>query len=324
MCARAMVERGAGRSVHRVAAHVMDPGADRVGGCRPVILPALAALAAAFFIPGFAAGASADRIVTLAPFLTELVFDAGAGNRLVGISAFSDFPAAARALPVVADAAAVNRELLLALRADTVLAWKGGTSAKSIELLQQVGVRTVVLDGDRLDDIPRLLREIGVLAGTQASANAAAEEFSARLAQLRATYSGRTKLRALLEIWHRPLMSISGKHFISDALAICGASNVFAADADIAPTVSLESVFVADPDVIVGAGSAADEKEFRENWAGLRALAAVRKGALVFVDADHIQRQTPRIAAGIADLCAGLDRVRSAAGQSRPSTGSAR
>ncbi len=281
-------------------------------------------MAALVFGPAVASGAQSERIVTLAPFLTELVFAAGAGSKLVGVSAYSDFPPAAKDLPVVADAAATHREMLLALRADTVLAWRGGTPAKSIELLRRAGVRTVVLDGDRLEDIPRLLREIGALAGTAAAADRAAREFAETLAQLRANYSGRTKLRAMLEIWHRPLMSISGKHFISDALALCGASNVFAAEADIAPAVSLESVLVADPDVIVGAGSAPSEQEFRDNWSDLRTLRAVRDGALVFVDADHIQRQTPRIAAGIRELCAGLDRVRSAAAQSHPSTAPAR
>jgi iron complex transport system substrate-binding protein len=262
----------------------------------------------------------AQRIATLAPFLTELVYAAGAGDKLVGVSAYSDFPSQAKLLPVIADAAGSNLEALLALRVDRVLAWKGGTPAQQVEMLRAARVDVVLFDGDRLEDIPRLLREIGALAGTGGEAERAARDFERELAALRSRYAGRTAIGAMFEIWHRPLMTVSGKHFMSDALATCGGSNVFAHESGITPEISPETVLKLDPEVIIGAGSAQGERAFRANWASFPALSAVRDGHLIYLDPDLIQRQTPRILQGIRSLCVALDTVRSSHAQSRPST----
>ena len=252
----------------------------------------------------------AKRIATLAPFLAELVFAAGAGSKLVAVSAHSDYPLAARSLPVIADAGAVNRESLLALHVDTVLAWKGGTPGKNIDAARQSGAQVIILDGDRLDDIPRLLRRIGDLAGTRHQAETEAVRFEEGLSEVRRKYGPRRQISAMFEIWHRPLMTISGKHFMSDALGVCGGRNVFADYPGIAPEVSMESVLKEKPTAIIGAGSARSEREFRENWTGNGAIAAVKREHLIYLDADYIQRQTPRILEGVRRLCVALDEIR--------------
>jgi iron complex transport system substrate-binding protein len=252
-----------------------------------------------------------QRVATLAPFLAELVYAAGAGGKLVGVSAFSDYPREARSLPVIADAGGVNREALLALRVDAVLAWKSGTPGKQIEALRQSGVNVIVVDGDRLDDIPRLLRRIGGLVGPADLAEQAAARFERELGALRAQYGSKTEVSAMLEIWHRPLITISGKHYMSDALLVCGGRNVFADYPGVAPEVSIESVLKANPAAIIGAGSAQDERSFRENWLPFPALYAVKQGHLIYLEADLIQRQTPRILDGVHRLCVALEGVRS-------------
>jgi iron complex transport system substrate-binding protein len=252
----------------------------------------------------------AQRIVTLAPFLAELAYAAGAGDRLVGVSAYSDFPQAVKALPVVADATGVNREALLALHADTVLAWKGGNAARHIEALRNSGVKVEVLDGGRLDDIPKLIRAIGALAGTQKEAGLSAARFALQLAALRSRYASRPDVTALIELWHRPLLTVSGKHFMSDAIAVCGASNVYANEAGVTPEISMESVFRTDPQAIIGAGLPGGEEDFRVAWSRFPALNAVRRGHLIYLDADLLHRQTPRILEGISRLCVALEKVR--------------
>jgi iron complex transport system substrate-binding protein len=252
-----------------------------------------------------------QRVATLAPFLAELVYAAGAGGKLVGVSAYSDYPREARFLPVIADAGGVNREALLALRVDAVLAWKSGTPGKQIEALRQSGVNVIVVDGDRLDDIPRLLRRIGGLVGPAEPAEQAAARFESELGALRAQYGSKTEVSAMLEIWHRPLMTISGKHYMSDALLVCGGRNVFADYPGVAPEVSIESVLKANPAAIIGAGSAQDERSFRESWLRFPALYAVKQGHLIYLEADLIQRQTPRILDGVHRLCVALEGVRS-------------
>ena len=250
----------------------------------------------------------ARRIVTLAPFLTELAFSIGAGDRVVGASAFSDYPPQAKRLPRVASAAGLSLEALAALHPDLVLAWKDSIRPEEARRIAQLGPAVFVASARTLEDVPRLLPELGALTGLDTRAQAAAYE--EKLERLRRTYAGRPVIPVFLEIWSRPLTTISGKHFMNEALSICGARNVFADLPGVAPEVSLESLYARDPEVIVGIGSAPTERQFRAAWEPYRALSAVREGRLVFVDPDRLQRTTLRTPDGIADLCSKLDRAR--------------
>jgi iron complex transport system substrate-binding protein len=250
----------------------------------------------------------ARRIVTLAPFLTELVYSAGAGARVVGVSAYSDWPPEARALPQVASAAGNSIESIAALDPDLVLAWKDSIRAEDVERIARLGPQVYVAQARGLADVPRLLGVVGTLAGVDVRAVAAA--YDARLAKLRADYAARPEVGVFLEIWNHPLTTISGRHFMNEALAICRARNVFADLPGVAPEVSWEEVYARDPPVVVGVGSAATPAEFRAAWAAHPTLSAVKAGRLVFVDPDRLQRPTPRTPEGIAQLCAALDAVR--------------
>ena len=250
----------------------------------------------------------AQRIVTLAPFLTELAFSTGA--TVVGVSAHSDYPGQARALPQVASAVAVDIEGVAALRPDLVLAWKDSVRSEDLERLAPFGIAVFVAQARRLDDVPRLLRAIGTLSGRDAGAMA--RDYSARLAQLRRSHAGSPRLAVLLEIWHRPLTTIAGPHWMNEALDVCGADNAFGDLPGVAPAIPWELVHARDPPAIVGAGSAAGAQQFHANWQPRSALTAVKNGRMVWVDGDLIQRPTLRLAEGVAQLCAGLDRVRAA------------
>lgn len=250
----------------------------------------------------------AQRIVTLAPFLTELAFSAGAGGRVVGVSAHSDYPAEAAARPQVANAAGVSIEQVAALRADLVLAWKDSLREPDIDRLQRLGIAVFVAQARALDDPPRLLQAIGRLAGTDAEA--AAARYRGAIERLRAGHAGARRLRAFVEIWHRPLTTIAGAHWINEALHLCGADNVFADLAGVAPLVPWEQVYLRDPEVVVGAGSAPDAAAFEAAWREHPALGAVKASRLVFAHADTIQRPTLRLAEGVARLCDALERAR--------------
>lgn len=253
---------------------------------------------------------NAQRIVTLAPALTELVYAAGAGDKLVAISAWSNYPPEATKLPVVADHAAVNREALLALKPDVVLAWKTGTPEKSMASLRALGVEVRVLDGQRIDDVPRLLREIGQIANTPRPAEQAAKAYESRLANIRRRFASLRPVPALIEVWHSPLMTVSGGHYMSDALVACGGRNVLADLPGITPEVSLERIVDIDPDAIIGAGSADGSARFKDNWKRFANLKAVKRDTLIWLDPDTFQRQTPRLLNGVETLCAALDAAR--------------
>lgn len=252
--------------------------------------------------------APAQRIVTLAPYLTELVFAAGAGDRVVGVSAFSDYPPAARQLPVVSSAIGVSLEQVAALKPDLVLAWRDSFRAEHADRLAGFGIAVLITTGRVVDDVPRLLKIIGTATGADPAPVVA--RFEKEVAELRAAYAGRRPVVAFLEVWHRPLTTISGRHFMNDALELCGGRNPFKDRAGVARQVSWEEIYRLDPHAVIGAGSAPTEAEFRANWKPRSTLSAVKNERLVWVDAATIQRPTTRMPAGIRQLCERLDKVR--------------
>lgn len=255
--------------------------------------------------------APARRIVALAPSLAEAVYAAGAGHALVGAVRFSDYPPAVRVLPRVGDSARIDAERVMALAPDLVLAWKSGNAPGDIARLESLGYAVYVAEPDRLGDIPRLLRAIGLLAGTSAAAESEARRFEQGVADLRAHYGARTAVPVFYEIWHRPLMTVNGSHLISDVLSLCGGRNVFAGLPVLTPVVSPEAVAAAHPRLILGGGSANDEGALAAQWKA-EALPALDGVTVVALDPDLIQRATPRVLEGAQRICDATEAVRTA------------
>jgi iron complex transport system substrate-binding protein len=251
----------------------------------------------------------ARRVVAIAPSLAEMAFAAGAGSRLVGVARYSALPPGAPSLPEVGDAVSVDLERIVGLRPDLVLAWQSGNRTGDYERLETLGYPVFVAEPRRLGDVARVLRAIGALAGTRPAAEGAAADFEHGIGQLRVRYAKAPRVRAFYVIWTRPYMTVSGAHMISDVISLCGGENVFGDVAQLTPTVSLEAIIAARPEVILGGGSAGREDAFRRDW---RAAAPAPMNALpaYYVDPDLIQRQTPRILEGARVVCAALDSVR--------------
>jgi iron complex transport system substrate-binding protein len=253
--------------------------------------------------------APAQRIIVLAPSLAELAFAAGAGGRLVGVARHSDFPPAAREITQVGDAARIDFERIVALKPDLILAWKSGNSPTDVSRLEGLGYPAFVSEPARLSDIPRLLRAIGALAGTLPAAGKTAAEFEREIGALRGRYAKARTVRVFYQIWHRPLLTVNGAHMISDAIALCGGENVFADVTQLTPSITLEAVIAAKPEVILGGGSAGGEKEFVAQWRA-SSVPPLRALPVHHINPDHIQRQSPRIVEGAKAVCAALEQVR--------------
>lgn len=250
---------------------------------------------------------SPQRVVTLAPHLTELVFAAGGGGRMVGAAQGSDYPESARALPEIGDSSGIDLERVLSLQPDLVLAWGSGNRAADLGRLRHLGLAVVVLEPRRLDDIPRHLRLLGRVLGTLPVAEAESRGFELRRASLRQRYRNAAPVSVLFEIWPQPLMTINGAHLISDVLGLCGGRNVFADLPQLSAAVSMETVLRIDPQAIVIGSGAADAAA---HWQRHRSLAAVRNGHVFRVPPDLISRQTPRVLDAAELICADLERVR--------------
>ena len=252
--------------------------------------------------------APAKRILTLAPSITEAAFAVGAGARVAGASAWSDFPPEAARLPVVSSSAGIDFETVAKLAPDLVIAWRDSFRVESIPRLESLGARVYVDSSRTLADVPRLLRDVAALAG--ADAGPAVRAYATRLEAIRGAKQGGPPLRVFLDISFRPLMTVGGKHFMTEALSLCGAENVFADLPEAAPLVSWEELYARRPQAILAAGSPEGEPAFRKSWAGHAALEAVRRGKVSYVPSSALGRPSPRVVDGIEALCRAIDALR--------------
>lgn len=256
-------------------------------------------------------GSPATRIISLAPHVTELLYAIGAGDRVVGVSEYSDYPQQARRLPRVSSSAGVDLERVLALHPDLVVAWRFDATRGALERLEKLGIPVFLSEPRQLQDIAANMESLGALAGTQSGARAAAATLRTGLARLKQTYSGGTPLRVFYHISVRPLMSLGGRHMVSDAISLCGGSNVLGDSGTLAPVVDAEAVLAADPDVVVSAERDPLDTAWHAYWrTRFATLRAVREGNLVAVDATLMHRQGPRMLMAVDSLCRQLDDVR--------------
>ncbi|CAH1904825.1 Vitamin B12 ABC transporter, B12-binding component BtuF [Candidatus Nitrotoga sp. HW29] len=251
-----------------------------------------------------------QRIISLAPNLTELAYAAGMGNRMVAVTAYSDYPPQAKQLPQVGDAFRLDWERLVALKPDLVLAWGSSFSSRDRATFEKLKLKVLVLEPRRLDDIPNVLRLLGRVADTEPVAEAAAHAFVQQLNALRRQYAGRTKVRAYFQIAAAPLLTVNGAHIISDVLHLCGAQNVFAAVPLLTPAISNEALVKESPQVMLAVATTHEqEEETKRIWRGLP-LIAVRQGHMAFIHPDLISRSTPRILLGAKRICEQIESVR--------------
>lgn len=258
-------------------------------------------------------GAPAQRIVSLAPHLTELLFEAGAEQRIVGADVHSDYPTAARQITRIGDAFSIDMERLLQLRPDLVVAWRSGNARKTLARLRALSIPVFESEPYRLEDIPRTIERLGMLAGTTNEAGARADRFRRRRGELAARYAGKAPLRVFYEVWHRPLMTIGASHLIADALATCGARNVLPGLTSVTAMPAREAVLLADPDaIVVASGDAGTQR----SWAQWRHLRAARTHGILHIDSERMHRATSRILDEVGLLCRRLDDLRGRSGGS--------
>lgn len=257
-----------------------------------------------------ALAAPARRAVTLAPHATELVYAAGAGDRLIATIRGSDFPPAARQLPVIGDGTQPDAERVAAVRPDLLIAWQPAAAEPLARVMDKLGVPVFYSDPLTLAAIPDAVERMGTLFGTQAQAQPAARQLRARLAALTARYAGRRPVRVFVQAGLDPIYTLNDSSIVSDALRVCGGVNVFGQAPVVAPQVTLESVLAARPEaVLAGVGRPEDTPRNLAAWQAL-GLPAARAGHVYGIDADALYRPGPRLIDAAEAICADLDRLR--------------
>ncbi|NLR75264.1 cobalamin-binding protein [Leeia aquatica] len=251
-----------------------------------------------------------QRIISLAPHATELLFEVGAGAQVVGVSAWSDYPAAARSKVQIGGIDALDIERIQALKPDLVVAWQSGNRASDVSQLQRLGLPVYYSEIQRVDAMPDALRRLGRLTGHDQTGAQKARQVAQDWSALQQRYARRTPVTVFYQVWSHPLMTVSAQQFIGDAIARCGGVNPFAHLPGLTPTIGVEDVLLARPQVLVTSTPDGQPDGSLQDWARWSALPAVARKQYLYLRADWLSRPTPRLLWGIRQLCEGIERTR--------------
>ncbi len=251
----------------------------------------------------------AKRVISMAPHVTEMLFAAGGGARVVGAINFSDYPEAARRVPVVGSSSALDMERVLALKPDLLVVWHSGNTARQLEQLRQTGIPMFYSEPTRLVHVADTLTRFGQLLGTEPAAQEAAQNFSSKISALEARYARRSPVRLFYQIWDKPLYTLNNSQIASDAMRLCGGVNIFGNLAVKAPVVSIEAVLEQNPEAIIGSVRDDSPDAGLNVWRAYSSLLAVKRGNL-FSPPESLTRPGPRMVAGVTDLCEKLELAR--------------
>lgn len=250
------------------------------------------------------------RIVSLMPHATELLFEVGAGDQVVGAVKYSDYPEAAKKIPRVGGYSALNIEAIVALQPDLLIAWPEGNRNRELDRLKALGLPILVSDPREFKDIANALEVYGKITGKNEQAKIALSAFNKKLNILKDTYSQQKSVSVFYQVWNSPLMTQNGNTFISRAIELCGGHNIFAELPMSNPQVSIESILVRDPQVIVASGMGKARPEWLDDWRQYKTLQSVQKNHLFHILPELFQRPTSRFLMGTEQLCVAMEKAR--------------
>lgn len=248
----------------------------------------------------------ASRLVALSPSSVEVLYEIGAGDKIVATVDYADYPAAAKKLPRVGNAFGVSIDAIVRYQPDLVIAWKSQAQDKVIERLRELGIPVYLTNPLEFEDIAHDMESLGQLTGLRSIANKAAAKYRARLSDLRKRFSHRKPIKVFMQINESPIFTVNDKSHIGQVIKICGGRNVFANASALAPQVSIEAVVRAAPQAIF-----VTLTQRFDMWLSWGIIPAVAKKALYALPDDLVARTGPRLPEGIEIFCKKIDEARS-------------
>lgn len=242
-----------------------------------------------------------QRIVSLIPASTELVFALGAGDRLVGRTSWCDFPAEAAAVADLGNGIGPNIEAVVAARPDLVLLYKSASNRSAAEQLRSFGIPTLELATDRMEDFDRITRLLGAALGKRAEAESLVVRTARDLDS--ATVLPSRPPTVFILAWDRPPMTLGRGSFLSEILERAGAKNLFDDLATSSAPISIEAVASRDPDFVLVTGRGEPAIAGRVEW---QVVPAVRARRFLRIDGSEFNRPSPRIGDAVRRLAAEL------------------
>ena len=252
----------------------------------------------------------AQRVISLAPHVTELIFTAGAGTKIIGTVKYSDFPEAAKNIPRIGDLRQIDLERVIALKPDLLIVWMHGAFNQQLETLRKSGIPFYFSEPQKLTQVSETLIKFGQMLGTENTAQVAASNFNKQLQLLSTQNQNKSKVRTFYQVWGHPLYTLNDKHIVSDAIRLCGGENIFGTLAASAPVVTQEAVLQENPELIIGTDAKGDSKNDLAQWKNFNTLLANKNHNFQSIDGDLLNRPGPRIIDGAKAICASLELAR--------------
>ena len=250
------------------------------------------------------------RVITLSPHLAEMLFNLGALNTLVGVSAYTDFPEELKNLPNIGDAFVLDIEKITILEPDIILAWESGTPRNIVDELVNLGFKVKIIKSKTLEDIALSILLLGDVVGKKNEAKKIANEFKTGIKYLKDTFQKKKKLKVFFQIDEKPIFTIGGSHFISELINICGGINIFSDVKQTAPSISEESVVSRDPEVIFSRDLASNKMKLKI-WEKFDNMSAIKLDNLFYLNARELERPTSGLVNAGKEICSKLEQARS-------------
>ncbi|MFQ2709203.1 cobalamin-binding protein [Aeromonas caviae] len=244
-----------------------------------------------------------QRIVSLTPHLTELLFDIGAGDRVVATDDASDYPAEVANLPRVANYRSINLEALLAQKPDLVVAWRSA-QARMLGPVERLGIPVFYSEPTDFASLATEMRSLGHLLGLTPRADEQARAYLTRLDVLAARYGEPKPLSVFYQLWYPPLTSVKNSTWPGQAITLCGGRNIMANTGAAYPQVGLEQVIKANPGLILAGGQ---DPSVLDHWRQWPMLDAVKHQRLALINADELHRFTPRALNAVEQICEAIE-----------------
>jgi len=248
-----------------------------------------------------------QRIVSLAPSNTEILFALGLNDSIVGVTDWCDYPPEALEKDSIGDFYPPNIEAIVAMEPDLVVA-ANIHKDEYVPQMESLGLKVIVLDPKTVDEVIDAIAIAGEATGTEDAASQLAEDMQARIDDVQSLVSGLSEEeipRVFYVIWHDPLMTVGNDTLQDEVIQLAGGQNIFD-DLSGYPVVDLETILDRDPQVIiVGSGHDVEQDatfQWVQNEARLRDTEAAREGMIFKIDADLVDRPGPRIVDGIEEM----------------------
>ena len=252
----------------------------------------------------------ATRIVALAPHITELLYESGAGKQVIGVVDYSDFPEEAKSKSKVGSYVNINIEAVLALNPDLIVAYTGGNPPRQLEQLKKLDIPIYFSNPKSIPEIISNIRKMGQLTGHEKQATQRADQLQQRYIQLTKKYAKAEPVSIFIQIWDKPLMSVDNSHIIGQAVEICGGKNLFPSMVSAFAQVSIESVISRNPQAILMMETHVESKKTQIISPEWSTMQATTNSQLLSIDENLLYRASGRLLDGTEQLCKKLDGTR--------------